>query len=538
MRMAFWIGAVVAALDCGAVDLAELARAEYSNPIRPGGIEGRPFWNQHARMFMYPPAFDFDDFGEEAVKYRFFVQDADHRWLTFDADSPKASLAPVWDRITPGFVWVWILAVHRNGRCFDVPLMPRERSSRLFWKSAPFKPGAYPAKPRSYAEAAAKCADQIFGRKVIRHFLRHGEPDPDYGFNSYPSKMNAALINMTLDYAKTCPSRAADALRFARLAADYLLRISHPAGSPCAFFPPTYKGTYQAAAIRGGNIMMMYPATVGMAYLNLHAETKEAKYLEGARRIGETYLTLQEADGTWSVLVSEKDGAVADAHRLQPMDVVEFLERLYGVGGDRRFRDAADRAFAWVEARPMKDWNWEGQFEDSPLADKYRNPSKDPALATMRYVLKRFPGDAKYLAFARDALRYAEDQFVCWERPCLPNGMGINVLMGRPSVGVNDYDTWFFPCALEQYAWYVPIDASVALMVRSYLAMYEATKNPLDLARARALGDALVRIQRPSGYIPTEIFQEPDVNKQDGGWINCTCSSVRALTALAAYEEN
>ena len=63
-----------------------------------------------------------------------------------------------------------------------------------------------------------------------------------------------------------------------------------------------------------------------------------------------------------------------------------------------------------------------------------------------------------------------------------------------------------------------------------------AEGNPLDLAKARALGDALVRIQRPSGYIPTEYAL---VEKRDDpmqGWLNCTCATLAALDELAALD--
>lgn len=150
------------------------------------------------------------------------------------------------------------------------------------------------------------------------------------------------------------------------------------------------------------------------------------------------------------------------------------------------------------------------------------------------YLLERFPGDKGRLAIAREILRYAEDQFVCWEKPCAANGHGINTFTAVPSAQVNRYDDWFYPCALEQYVYYVPIDASNSKLIRTYLALYRAEKNPLDLAKARALADALVRIQRPSGYIPTEYAKAEKRNNPLQGWLNCSCYTLSVLAELDA----
>ena len=100
------------------------------------------------------------------------------------------------------------------------------------------------------------------------------------------------------------------------------------------------------------------------------------------------------------------------------------------------------------------------------------------------------------------------------------------------------YDDWFYPCVLEQYAYYVPIDSANAKMIQMYLAMYRVEKNPLDLAKARALADALVRIQDPNnGYIPTEYAKVAYRHNPQGGWLNCTCLSLKALMELDEIEK-
>ena len=82
----------------------------------------------------------------------------------------------------------------------------------------------------------------------------------------------------------------------------------------------------------------------------------------------------------------------------------------------------------------------------------------------------------------------------------------------------------------EQYGWEMPIDASNSKLIRTYLALYKAEGNPLDLAKARALGDTLVNVQKADGSIRTQMLMRPDA---DNFWINCMGASIRALDLLA-----
>ena len=148
--------------------------------------------------------------------------------------------------------------------------------------------------------------------------------------------------------------------------------------------------------------------------------------------------------------------------------------------------------------------------------------------------MKRFPGDAKRLAQARELLRFSEDQFVYWEKPCRMDGTGYRT--GTPerktiASWLWDYKNWHTPGVGEQYGWEMPIDASNDKLIRTYLALYAADRNPLDLAKARALGDSLTNIQDAKGCIRTQMLTRPDA---DSIWINCLGATVEALDLLAA----
>ena len=77
------------------------SREDLRCEIRPGGRDGRPFWNGRARVFMYPPAFDFKRV-EGAAGYRFIAIDDVHATHQFTSANPTASLAPVWAELPVG----------------------------------------------------------------------------------------------------------------------------------------------------------------------------------------------------------------------------------------------------------------------------------------------------------------------------------------------------------------------------------------------------------------------------------------------------
>ena len=515
--------------------LAASVREELTHAIRPGGAGGQPFWNGNAQMFMYPPSFAFDEV-KGAVRYRFQVMDDQQYAHTFEAESPTASLKPVWEFVPRGLIAVFCFGLDAGGQVCGLA------GERRFWKQAPYEPGAYPPAKRTYAQAQKMLCEYILSLPEIAYLEKHGRPDLSArsNFSSYPSKMQSAVIRAMLSLAKVSPKRRERALKVACIAADYLISKSQPAGTPLEHFTPTYEGDGQLSGTYAGMHMLIYPADVGTAFVNLSAATGEAKYLDAARRIAATYGRLQGADGTWYLKMREKDGSPVSPNRLVPTSVIFFLETLYAATGGAEYRASADRAFAFIENGPLKTWNWEGQFEDiRPAEGRFQNLTKHNACDTAIYMLRRFPGDAKRLAQAREIVRYAEDQFVMWRQPCRADRAGFKRVQKYP------YETWMTPVALEQYDCYYPIDGSVSKLIRTWLAMWEAERKPLDLAKARALGDATVNMQEPSGRVRTYWVPEPGdgtpigaiASQPAGGdWLGCLQADEWALGLLAQEE--
>ena len=512
-------------------DLAARVREELTHEIRPGGVDGQEFWNGNAQMFMYPPDFAFKKV-TGAVRYRFQVMDDQQYAHIFEAEAPTVSLKPVWEFVPRGLIAVFCFGLDGNGQVCGLA------GQRRFWKKAPFEPGVYPCAKRSYAEAQKMLCDYILNLPEVVGMEKTGRTDLSQksNFTSYPSKMQSALIRAMLSLMKIAPEKRERALRIARLSADYLLAKSQPSGTPLEYFTPTYEGDGQLSGAYAGMHMLIYPADAGRAFVRLSAATGEAKYLDAAKRIAATYMRLQGDDGTWYLKMSEKDGSPISPNRLVPTSVIDFFEALYAATGEAEYRAVADRAFGFIENGPLKTWNWEGQFEDiRPAESRFQNLTKHNACDTAIYMLKRFPGDRKRLAQAREIVRYAEDQFVVWRPPCRADRAGYLRVQRYP------YETWVAPVALEQYNCYFPIDGSVAKLIRTWLALWEAERNPLDLAKARAMGDATVNMQEPSGRVRTYWVPEPadgtpigKIARQPAGgdWLGCLQADEWALGLL------
>ena len=493
--------------------LAAQSFADTLLPVRRSFEYGQVFWNGYARQFTYAPYFEFKPV-EGAVKYRFTVKGADGALLEFIADSPYAALTPVWGAVREGDTTVKVVGIDADGKELGVS------GERKFYRMPPFD-NRYPPKAKPYLEAAKDTYHYLLTFEAIQH-LKKGEPSPNYTRYCYPSKMHSAIIEGLLEHAELEPSVKAEAIEIATQSANFMIRTAIPAGQPLEYLPRTYlmptteAGKNLAAVPKLGTIMMIYPVKTGNAMIRLYKETKNQAYLDYAVKIGEQYLRLQRDDGTWALVYKIEDGSVVADNACEPVDILPFLNNLGLTTGRDDFREAAERGMGIVKKR-IKSLDWEGQFEDvNAQVAPYRNLSKHPAADSFLFITEIWKREGRvippeFIAQAREALRFAEDQFVVWRK-----------------------NNWMLaPSAMEQYSCYKNVDASIAKMILFYLLMYDLEKNPLDLAKARALGDSLTRIQMANGRIPTWCNWKTG---PDADWINCMYAAARALKLLATYD--
>ena len=171
----------------------------------------------------------------------------------------------------------------------------------------------------------------------------------------------------------------------------------------------------------------------------------------------------------------------------------------------------------------VKDFHWEGQFEDAVLSQHYSNMTHFTASVVIKDVAENHKDDPERIECARELMRYIEDQFVVWDKPLKHHNH-------------DNTDNWSYPAGLEQYAWYVPIDSSTAGIMSSFLNMHRLTGEELYLEKAKALANSITRMQNTeNGMIPTH-WRFKDC-KETGGelWINCLIGTTNRLFSIAEY---
>lgn len=480
-------------------------------PIRPGLPGKSPFWNAYAKRFIYAPGFDFKAV-DGAISYRFTATSVtDERDYVFVTAKPWAPLTSIWKDLPVGQVHLKIEGLDDEGKSVGAA------ATRDFYRAALFK-GHYHEPTADYRESACRALAFLFRQGHFQRWLSEKNPDPAYELYCYPSKIIGAVIeSMTLYAGITAPPDADDALRIAQNAADYLISVSEAPGTPLEFFFPTYAGSARTAGKYADQLMLVYPAKVGDVYLDLYERTKGARFFEAAKNIADTYVKLQLPSGTWPLKVDAKTGRPVTENLCVPIVIFDFLDRLATKYQLAEYRDSSRSAMRWIMENPVKTFNWEGQFEDTEPSVPYKNLTRGQACLVAIHLLGRHQENPQFIDQAEEILRFVEDQFVVWERPMPQEGRRT--------------DQWITPCVLEQYHYYVPIDASAAICIEAYQKAYEVTGKEIQLAKALALANTMVMAQdKDTGRYPT--YWERNERGRRAGWINCATHDAKVMLNL------
>lgn len=514
------------------MDYAKLALEEYNDEKKSphfGGANGKPFWNVNSAQFMYTPSFLFPKV-IGATKYLYTATGSDGKNYSFEAGSSTAYLTPIWKSLPTGLTTLKVEALDKVGK-------PEYLSgTRTFFKLDPF-PGRenLPERACSYRECATKALRFIFHDPNVQRWLVDNKPSSDFPMITYVSKTVGSIIDAMLVYAKLEPENAEAAIKIARCGADYLIETSYGEDTALAGIPRTYM--YQTDEIteestvpqkRKFMVMMIYPAGVGIHYLNLAKVTGEAKYFEAAMRIADFYKDTVLPNGSWPLLVSAKTGKIESEKCCVAFVISNFLREIGKQTGEAIWYELDENYFKYIEKTCHEKYDWQAQFEDAPVSDNYSNLTHIDADDMIMYLANNCSDDKKKLEEAEFLMRFVEDQFVVWGEfspwisPASPK----------------DEDIYCYsPAGLEQYNWYWPIDGSTAKIMKAFLELYKANKNPLLLEKACALGDSITRMQNfETGMIPTHWFLKDCMKQVDlWFWPNCHIGTAKQMMYLADF---
>jgi len=499
-----------------------------------------PFWNAPSHQFIYVPAFDFKSVAG-ATAYRFTLSSGDGKSLSFEADVPSVALSPVWTNVPVGPVTLTVEGLDQPGGA-----VVGKMGVRRFHRAAPYNGPYRPVKSADeYRQSAQLALRTMYSRQYFKDWMQPGVAPQEFRKNAakgtqllayaYPSKLIGQILAGSVLYVGSIP-RPADAdaiLKIGEKAGELLTSLHFPAGMAMEHFPPTYAAGAKDAPVT--HVLMFMPAEVAEAYLDFYEATRDERYLNAALAIASTYRKLQLPSGTWYQYAESERGGACYPTLLVPVTVILFFDRLIEQYGKTEFKEVNQAALRWTKANTLKTYNWQSQFEDGKPNQPYGSLSPQQACEFAQYLFRHAKDDEVNLGTAIELLRFAEDQFVVWEKP-----------PARPQAGPLaplSSDKWITPCVCEQHQYWMPVNYSFATLMRTYLAAFRATGEKQHLAKAADLGSTLLEVQAlHKGEYPTYPVQPtPDGSFEEvqNVWFNCTVGTARAVLELSrAMEAN
>jgi maltose/maltodextrin transport system substrate-binding protein len=253
----------------------------------------------------------------------------------------------------------------------------------------------------------------------------------------------------------------------------------------------------------------------------LYDYTGDEKYLLAAKRIAQTYRKNQMENGSWYLFVNHETGKPIAENIVIPTAPVNYFIRLkkdYKVTG---LEEMTEKAMDWIMENPVRTFNWQGQFEDVKAFAPYKRQSREQACDLAMYLFN----NNKNYNLAEELVRFAEDQFVIWEKP-LPIIVGNKPKKDVPSGWNSKY--WITPSVQEQYGFFMPVNRTAAIMIETYWAAYTATKKEIYLAKAQSIANAITLVQKEhDGDYPT-MFTKFKMNF----WLNSVVYPAKTMMKL------
>ena len=338
---------------------------------------------------------------------------------------------------------------------------------------------------------------------------------------SYPCITINNVIWAFLAHVKNNGPQSAEALRLARVSADWALEHRQPDSGALPLFPYSTitKGSF-GGSVEGESVNLLRASWFAISFVDLYAATGHEPYLAYARHIADTTVKFQNADGSFPYRVNPKTGAVTEQYNCSVMEFVELTEKLEKYGLDARRAMAAQRALEWTLAYVCTTNNWKAAYEDVGETRFYTNLSQMPAQPLIRYLCRHKDDHPNYLPQAIRLNRWVEDQFVTFG----PADEASPVRVKGPLV-------------FEQYVCWWPMDGHTANWILSLIELHKATGEQVYLDKAKAAANAICAEQYEDGQFSTwgRDFETGESPAKSANWYNAGAFSDWALYTLAQY---
>jgi hypothetical protein len=509
-------------------------------------------WNMNARQFIDPPAFQLLPVEKTAV-YRAEVEQDGNNWRV-ESTKPWLELAPIWDKIAVKKFKLSFKWLDADGK---------ELASESSWRvKAPDWQG-FNEPPEDWQAAADRTVEFLIrvGKEGTAPYIEPGmpiwiwsaaspTPEPTRGNlgpgfvdpgilgefkrrfdwakighpEGYPACIVPAIIWSMTAHAQLKRPEAEEALKTARIAADWALKNRLPDEGAMPLFPySTIAWGKFGNSWESDNINLTRASWMGLAMVTMYEATKEQKYLDYARHIARITAKFQAPDGSFPYRVKFKTGEVKEAYCTGGIQFSLLVEALERHGADEKLSMASERAIQWMLAYPTASSNWQGGYEDVGEARPYYNLNQWEPNVLAAYLCRNKDRNPQYIPAAKKLLRFVEDQFVLFG----PESQSHPIPVKGPLV-------------FEQYICWWPMEVHAGYYLLACLELHRATGEQVYLEKAKATGNAICAQQYPTGEISnwgTRWLENGKSKGENSGhnWYNCNAIAAFALYRLDAY---
>ena len=289
----------------------------------------RTGWNSHVKQrYMHPPVFHFTPL-ENGILYRchLWEQSAANNTYQVESAASDVDLASIWERL-PSAGNFQVIA-----EAFDASRNVVGKTSFQFSKIAPFR-GPYREGKGSYLESGFKAALWLLSDQS------------DVKATQFPALFRSAYIRILTTYARINPEseKAQAAITLAKKYGESLISESTPSGWVYGDMPLSH----HPECLQVGRAGM-----VGMAYLDLHAATRDESFLKAAMRIGDTLKKTQLDDGRWYFRVDPQAGKMLEDYTSDQAEAILLLDELIRNHKRDDLAETRDKAVGGMLANPV-----------------------------------------------------------------------------------------------------------------------------------------------------------------------------------------